>query len=257
MQLYSFRPMDLHPQKFRDEMKEIQSRDHTAHAQLIHKFLQNQKSFKPVMRHFFTEMRNDPVGWHTMRLKYARSVAVGSMVGHLVGLGDRHCSNIMINTKTGEILHIDLGIAFDQVRLGKAVNSSELKLCIAQGGDLNIPERVPFRLTADMIDGLGSFGVEGVFKRCCEQTLRLLREKADLILAVLEVFRHDPLQKWYVMNASWLISCTDICMITGKRTLTKSTKCKVGWPPRRTGRRWRRMLPTLQRPPWTGFEPSF
>lgn len=97
-------------------MKAIQSRDSNAHTELIQMFLQNQKMFKPVMRHFFTEMRNDPVGWYAMRLKYARSVAVGSMVGHLVGLGDRHCSNIMINVKTGEILHIDLGIAFDQVR---------------------------------------------------------------------------------------------------------------------------------------------
>jgi ataxia telangiectasia mutated family protein len=70
-----------------------------------------------------------------------------------------------------------------------------------QGGELAIPERVPFRLTADMIDGLGSFGVEGVFKRCCEQTLRLLREKSDLILAVLEVFKHDPLQRWYVIHS--------------------------------------------------------
>ena len=77
------------------------------------------KQFKPVMRHFFTDMSNDPIGWYAMRLKYARSVAVGSMVGHLVGLGDRHGSNIMINTKTGEILHIDLGIAFDQVSMGR------------------------------------------------------------------------------------------------------------------------------------------
>ena len=98
-------------------MKAIQSRDSNAHAELLQKFVHHQKMFKPVMRHFFTELRNDPVGWYAMRLKYARSIAVGSMVGHLVGLGDRHCSNIMINIKTGEILHIDLGIAFDQVRL--------------------------------------------------------------------------------------------------------------------------------------------
>ncbi|GHJ83815.1 hypothetical protein NliqN6_0217 [Naganishia liquefaciens] len=177
-----YRPNDLHPQQFRNAMKELQDPPHPKRpapaSELIRAFKDMRKQFKPVMRHFFTDMSNDPIGWYAMRLKYARSVAVGSMVGHLVGLGDRHGSNIMINTKTGEILHIDLGIAFDQ------------------GGDLAIPERVPFRLTNDMIDGLGSFGVEGVFKRCCEQTLRLLREKSDLILAVLEVFKHDPLQKW-------------------------------------------------------------
>lgn len=78
--------------------------------------------------------------------------------------------------------------------------TNERWLTESQGGDLTIPERVPFRLTNDMIDGLGSFGVDGVFKRCCEQTLRLLREKSYLILAVLEVFKHDPLQKWCVLG---------------------------------------------------------
>lgn len=107
----------MSPTQFRNDMKAIQTRDSNAHTELIKAFLANLKKFKPVMRHFFTDMRNDPIGWYAMRLKYARSVAVGSMVGHLVGLGDRHCSNIMINTKTGEILHIDLGIAFDQVGL--------------------------------------------------------------------------------------------------------------------------------------------
>lgn len=52
-----------------------------------------------------------------MRLKYSRSVAVTSIVGHILGLGDRHLSNILIDTATGEVVHIDLGIAFEQVRL--------------------------------------------------------------------------------------------------------------------------------------------
>ncbi|KAJ9091940.1 hypothetical protein QFC20_007506 [Naganishia adeliensis] len=181
--IIDLRPGDLSSQRFRDDMEAIQSRDSNAHAELKKKFQQNMKTFKPVMRHFFTEMSNDPVSWYAMRLKYARSVAVGSIAGHLVGLGDRHCSNIMVNDKTGEILHVDLGIAFDQ------------------GEDSNIPERVPFRLTANIIDGLGSFGVEGVFKRCCEQTSRVLREKADLILTVLEVVKHDPLHRWYEPDA--------------------------------------------------------
>jgi ataxia telangiectasia mutated family protein len=114
-----FRPNDLHPQRFRKDMGDLQCprppKQPAPATELIRKFKENMKHYKPVMRHFFTDMRNDPIGWYSMRLKYARSVAVGSMVGHLVGLGDRHCSNIMINTQTGEILHIDLGIAFDQV----------------------------------------------------------------------------------------------------------------------------------------------
>lgn len=61
---------------------------------------------------------------------------------------------------------------------------------------LAIPEKVPFRLTHDTVDGLGISGVEGTFRRCCEHTIRVLRAHGDLILTVLEVFKHDPLYAW-------------------------------------------------------------
>lgn len=41
-------------------------------------------------------------------------------------------------------------------------------------------------------------GVDGVFRRSCEETLRVLRERSSVIMTVLEVFKHDPLQNWCV-----------------------------------------------------------
>lgn len=75
---------------------------------------------KPVMRHFFTEASKLPMAWFGMRLNYSRSVATTSIVGHMIGLGDRHTSNILLQEQTGEVVHIDLGIAFDQVRRSRA-----------------------------------------------------------------------------------------------------------------------------------------
>lgn len=63
---------------------------------------------------------------------------------------------------------------------------------------LPIPERVPFRLTADVVDGLGTSGTQGVFQRCAEETLRVLREESEVLFTVLEVFKHDPLHSWSV-----------------------------------------------------------
>lgn len=74
-------------------------------------------NFQPVMRHFFTEKHKTPINWFAMRLRYSRSVATTSIVGHMLGLGDRHISNILLDNATGEVVHIDLGIAFDQVNL--------------------------------------------------------------------------------------------------------------------------------------------
>lgn len=136
------------------------------------------QNFRPVMHYFFLERFLHPADWFEKRLAYTRSVAASSMVGYIVGLGDRHSMNILIDQATAEVVHIDLGVAFEQ------------------GLMLKTPERVPFRLTRDIIDGMGVTGVEGVFRRCCEETLSLMRTNKDALLTIVEVFIHDPLYKW-------------------------------------------------------------
>ncbi|KAJ8427336.1 hypothetical protein Cgig2_030601 [Carnegiea gigantea] len=133
---------------------------------------------RPVMHHFFLERFLQPADWFEKRLAYARSVAASSMVGYIVGLGDRHSMNILVDQATAEVVHIDLGVAFEQ------------------GLMLKTPERVPFRLTRDIIDGMGVTGVEGVFRKCCEETLSVMRTNKEALLTIIEVFIHDPLYKW-------------------------------------------------------------
>ena len=69
---------------------------------------------------------------------------------------------------------------------------------------MRVPEHVPFRMTRDMVDGMGYSGTQGVFQRCAEETLRVLREQSDVIMTVLEVFKHDPLHSWCVFTAGLL-----------------------------------------------------
>lgn len=51
--------------------------------------------------------------WLDRRTKFTRSLAVMSMVGYVLGLGDRHPSNLMIDQKSGRVLHIDFGDCFE------------------------------------------------------------------------------------------------------------------------------------------------
>lgn len=115
--LSSYRPQDL---SF-DEVKQRHVKAWTAYKadldseKLLEAYHDTRDKFKAVMRHYFTEKSKSPVTWFAMRLKYTRSVATNSIVGHILGLGDRHTSNILLDNGTGEVVHIDLGIAFDQV----------------------------------------------------------------------------------------------------------------------------------------------
>ena len=47
-----------------------------------------------------------------------------------------------------------------------------------------------------MIEAMGSTGIEGSFRKCCEVTLRVLRKEIDTLLSVLKPFVHDPLVEW-------------------------------------------------------------
>jgi len=136
--------------------------------------------FHPVFHHYFLENFPDPADWFQKRLNYTRSVASNSMVGYIMGLGDRHVNNILIDKSTGELVHIDFGITFDAGKI------------------LPTPESVPFRLTRDVVDGMGISGLEGAFVRCCEASMRVLRSNEDLLLTLGEVLVHDPLKRWTI-----------------------------------------------------------
>ena len=59
--------------------------------------------FQPVFHRFFLEMFPAPSEWLARRTAYTRSVAVNSIVGFVVGLGDRHIHNILLDTHTAEV----------------------------------------------------------------------------------------------------------------------------------------------------------
>lgn len=53
---------------------------------------------------------------YNSRSAYCRSVAVMSMVGYVLGLGDRHGENILFDSFTGECVHVDFNCLFNKVR---------------------------------------------------------------------------------------------------------------------------------------------
>lgn len=103
------------------------------------------------------------------------SVATTSMIGYILGLGDRHFHNILIDNNTAEFIHIDFGMPLHFVIFSKIIwiwiiktlsyYSCNLGVAFEQGTLLNTPETVPFRLTRDIVDGMGICGIEGTFRK--------------------------------------------------------------------------------------------
>ncbi|MBW0473796.1 hypothetical protein O181_013511 [Austropuccinia psidii MF-1] len=134
--------------------------------------------FPPVFHQWFLNSFPDPTSWLRSRQAYGRTCAVMSMVGFVLGLGDRHGENILFDATTGDTVHVDFNCLFDK------------------GRTFEVSENVPFRLTHNMIAGLGITGVEGVFRKASEVTMKILRNNKDSLMSVLETFVHDPLVDW-------------------------------------------------------------
>uniref|UniRef100_V5E7L0 non-specific serine/threonine protein kinase n=2 Tax=Kalmanozyma brasiliensis (strain GHG001) TaxID=1365824 RepID=V5E7L0_KALBG len=136
--------------------------------------------FAPVFHEWFLATFPDPTAWLQARSAYARTAAVMSMVGFVLGLGDRHGENILFDSNSGDTVHVDLNCLFDK------------------GQRFEIPERVPFRLTQNMVDAMGVTGCDGVFRKSAEITMSILRDNRDSLMSVLEAMVHDPLGEWSV-----------------------------------------------------------
>lgn len=114
--------------------------------------------------------------WVNHFVNFSQSSALMSIIGYILGLGDRHPSNLMIHQSTGSVIHVDFGDCFE-------VNKYKVKF----------PETIPFRLTRMIIAAFGPTRIEGYFRITCEEMMKLMRIHKDSIMAVLDIFLQEPL----------------------------------------------------------------
>jgi len=72
------------------------------------------------------------------------------MIGYIIGLGDRHLDNLLVEFSTGQVVHVDYNVCFEK------------------GRSLRVPERVPFRMTQNIENALGFTGVEVSRRLICQ-----------------------------------------------------------------------------------------
>lgn len=132
-----------------------------------------------IMRRALQRLSTSPESYFILRQSFARSYAVLCIAHWLLGIGDRHLSNILVSVKDGQCLGIDFGSAF-----GTATQF------------LPVPELMPFRLTPHIVSLLQPLEETGLFRETMIHCLRTLRNNHDMLLATMEVFVQEPSIDW-------------------------------------------------------------
>lgn len=179
---------------------------------------------------------NSCLTWIERRTAYARSLATTSMVGHVLGLGDRHPSNVLQDRLTGEMVHIDFGDCFEAAMERSAY-----------------PEKQPFRLTRQLVNCLGPSKVEGSFRICSQYVMAILRENKDSIEAVFAAFLHDPLIQHIVLQPREIIE--DDKSEANYHSAETNDPSHIGTPRSRFATRRRRVEGSTSEKPVTHLSP--
>ncbi|KAF7683836.1 putative serine/threonine-protein kinase MEC1 like protein [Astathelohania contejeani] len=147
--------------------------------------------FPPLFHKWFEDAFATPHSWFVARKRWVSTYATMCAVGWFMGLGDRHGENILMDSNTGEAVHVDYNCIFEA------------------GKRLDVPERVPFRLTQNVIDSFGVLSLDGGFRRTFYTILDLLIKNRELVISNLLSFVYDPLFEWR-KNGKEGINCKEI-----------------------------------------------
>jgi len=148
-----------------------------------------------------------------VRSKFAKSFTTFSICSYVLGIGDRHLDNFLLDQTNGSLIGIDFGCAF------------------GQGVLLQVPELTPFRYTRQFQGLFSPLDSESLIKQDMCYTLNALRQNKDALLTVMGVFIKEPHLDW-VNDAR---TQARRFHMSGKNRLDADSKSQddVSWYPRK------------------------
>ncbi|XP_037613149.1 DNA-dependent protein kinase catalytic subunit isoform X1 [Sebastes umbrosus] len=132
-----------------------------------------------LLKRAFLKMCNSPEAFLSLRSHFISSHALLCVSQWILGIGDRHLSNFMINMETGGMIGIDFGHAF-----GSATQF------------LPVPELMPFRLTQQFVNLMQPLKESGLIQSIMVHSLRAYSAEPDLLLNTMDVFVKEPSLDW-------------------------------------------------------------
>ncbi|XP_061073095.1 DNA-dependent protein kinase catalytic subunit [Conger conger] len=132
-----------------------------------------------LLRRAFLKMSRTPEAFLFLRSHFSSSHALICISQWVLGIGDRHLSNFMVNLETGGAVGIDFGHAF-----GSATQF------------LPVPELMPFRLTRQFLNLMQPMRESGLIQSVMVHSLRAFRADPDLLLNTMDIFVKEPSLDW-------------------------------------------------------------
>lgn len=143
--------------------------------------LQHASVPKDLLRNGILALAASPEAYLSIRAHFATTLASFNIASYIIGIGDRHLENFLLDLHSGGLIGIDFGHAF-----GTGIQI------------LPIPELVPFRLTRQFCSFLMPLDVEGLLKHTMVHTLSALQRSKDILLSTMDVFIKEPLIDWTI-----------------------------------------------------------
>ncbi|KAF9970692.1 hypothetical protein BGZ73_006560 [Actinomortierella ambigua] len=132
-----------------------------------------------LLRQNVARLASSPEAFLNIRSEFAKSLAAINVCSYLLGIGDRHLENFLLDLSSGCLIPIDFGHAFG--------SATEV---------LPVPELVPFRLTRQLESFLDPLGTKGLLEHPMISVLHALQSKKEIMLNTMDVFVKEPLLDW-------------------------------------------------------------
>jgi hypothetical protein len=153
----------------------------------IIEFVDNSRTLRSINDKGFTLQNyilnyNQTVQLDEIKRRFVQSLAISSAIAYIIGIGDRHLDNIMIN-KSGQIFHIDYGYIMEN------------PITI-----FNMPE---IKVTSDIIDFLG--GTNSIyyaeFKKLIVQIYNLYRANKNILYIYFKYICDSRYLNWDLISS--------------------------------------------------------
>ena len=131
------------------------------------------------LRNQLLTLAPSPEVFLTLRNEFSRSLSVWSICGYILGIGDRHLDNFLLDSHSGAVVPIDFGMAFG---MGTSL--------------LPTPELIPFRLTPQFSALLRPLDSLGLMQHHSTLTMRALQDNKAVLVRTMDVFMNDPIVDW-------------------------------------------------------------